>query len=94
MPIGINAKSEARISHNIRVEYAEVPSIDVHGTIGWILVDGTVTFSETSAIDAAVKLNKLMKHNMNSVKDLIVACSSISVNDVADGLDLFPDETV
>ena len=41
-----------------------------------------------------VKLNKLMKHNMNSVNDLIVACSSISVNDVADGLDLFPDETV
>lgn len=92
MPTPIIPKSEARISHNVVVEYAEIPAVDVFGVVGWALIDGRITFSEEEAIEAAIQLNKVIKQNVKSVEDLLVADPNLDPRQVVDGLDLFPED--
>ena len=76
LPIPTIPKSEARVSHNIVVEYAEVPAVEIEGIIGWSLVSGEVTFSEKEAISEAIKINAIIKRNMGAVNDLMASSSS------------------
>ena len=92
MPLPIMPKSKARISHNVVVEYAEIPSVHVYGVIGWRLVDDSITFSEEVAIQAAVKLNRYMKKHMKGIESLILADPSLDFDAIKDGLELAPDD--
>lgn len=94
MPTPIIPKSEARINHNVVVGYAEIPAVDVHGVVGWALIDGTITFSEELAIKAAIKLDKVIRKNMTEISQLLVADGSLDPKKVIDGLDLFPEDVL
>ena len=93
MPTPTLPKSAARLSQNIVVGYAEVPSISVEGVTGWRLINNTVTFNKDTAISAAEQMHKFIKKNMKGTSALIVADATIfeQVKSIKDGLNLFPD---
>ena len=63
-------KSEFRRNENISVGYGEVPAISVNGVTAWGLPGGEITFSEETALEWAIKLNKAIQANIRSVEDL------------------------
>jgi hypothetical protein len=94
MPTPILPKSAARLSENIVIGYAEIPSIRVDGILGWRLVNDTVTFNRGSAISAAEQMNKFIKKNLKGASALIAADATVfeQVRTIKDGLNLFPDK--